>query len=704
LIYPRGIYKEVVVMDEPRKDTFSAQPVYRERGQHFDYERQINLRDYFNVIVRRKRLIIELFIIFVVVSAVISLFQSKVYKATASIMIMPSRVKTALSPTDVSLDTKETEGGEYIEQRPSISIATHKALVKSNAVLERVTNRLRDDGILKKAIPVESFRQQLGVENTENTNILQLSVTNTNPDRAGKIANTWAEEYVRYSSEIILGEVRGSGDFIFEQFKQAEENLAQAEQAVRDFDVREDIALMEIELKENQSQLQGHYAKIYSLEFQLAEKKNRAEQIFKELDEREELSLQKLELDEKRGQLMENHKKIQQFELVFEQKEELLQKTNDEIAAMTKDGIWIGSFSVREAGTDYFFDNTLSPSQSNLRQRVLESKLFLEQSRDKRDSFINSSKINLTREEIGRRREQLLGDKVLLTNLKQLSEATGANLKSKAGLSRLEQLKGPIAERLSDLTVWEILSLMEGYNFFETRERFLEQKLEQQATHLAAMEEAQTRKENELKVLEETVDRAEAIYGFYRDKFKSLEKQKASLELETAGIEFELTSSRKLAERLEKDVKTLQMIFDKERMVLGITGVDPNGIETGNIEFELSYSRGLVKELEEKVRSLKVNINAKKAKLEQLNRDLEVCRRTYNLLISKIEEARIAKSMELGEVKVVSSAFEPKYPIGPNRRKNVAVAGAAGLFFGIFAAFFQEFWTEGRKEEKAKHA
>jgi len=677
-------------MESSGNGVSSGQPIEKDIQKGTGFGDEIDLKDYIEVIIRRKGFILKLFFGCTIFTAIISLCLPRTYEATASIMIMPSRLRTALLPADVSLEAKGRKRGEYTEQKPSISITTHKTLVKSNTVLERLVNKLKSKGVLKKDIPIEVLLKRLDVSNTENTNVLQLAARDANPERARQTVNIWADEYVRYSSEIILGEVKGTGDFVFQQFQQAETNLARAEQAVRDFEVAEEIPFLEIELRENQNQLQGHYARIYNLEFVLAEKKHSAEQILKELDKREQLKKKKLDLKEKRGQLGQINRKVHQLELIIEQKRELLQRVNGKLAAMSKDGIWIGSFHIKEAGLDYFVDSTLSQVQDDLRRRVLEAKLFLEDSVEKRDSFINTSKINLTREEVGRSREQLLTNKVLLSNLTQLRDATGANLKSKAKLSRLEELSGPIAEKLSDFTVWEILSLMEGYNFFETRERFLERNVKKQAAYLAALEEAQMSKEEQFKVLDETVGRAEAIYGFYRDQFKSLEKQRGSLELETAEIESELSSSRKLAERLDKDVRALQMAFDKGTMDLSIRGVDANDVETGNIEFRLSYSRGLVRELEEKVRSLKVDINGKKAKLEQLNRNLEVCRRTYNLLVSKIDEAQLAQSLELGEVKVVSSAFKPEYPIRPKKKLNVAVAGLGSLIIGVFIAVFQE--------------
>lgn len=143
----------------------------------------------------------------------------------------------------------------------------------------------------------EELSEKLEVENTKETNVLQLAVVDKKPGRARDIANTWANEYAQYSLEIITGEVKGSGDFVVEQFNLAKENLAKAEQAAKDFDVKEGLSLMEIELKENQDQLESRYAKVQKLDFMLKEKKN------------------------------------------------LLKKVYNDIAAMTWDSVWLGSWN-----------------------------------------------------------------------------------------------------------------------------------------------------------------------------------------------------------------------------------------------------------------------------------------------------------------------------------------------------------------------
>ncbi len=67
-------------------------------------EDEINLRNYIMVMLKRKKLILAVFFGTLITAAIASLLMPGVYQATASIMILPSRMRTALSPREISLD------------------------------------------------------------------------------------------------------------------------------------------------------------------------------------------------------------------------------------------------------------------------------------------------------------------------------------------------------------------------------------------------------------------------------------------------------------------------------------------------------------------------------------------------------------------------------------------------------------------------
>jgi len=570
-------------------------------------EDEIDLGAYIAVVLERKWLILGIFLVAVVLAVAISLVQPKVYEASSSIMLMPATVRVAVSPLRDFLDTQATKMGGYVEPQLTIPVPTHEALVKSNSVLGKVLERLKTEGLADDELSVEQLQSCLKVEAAEETNVLELTARNRDPSLARDIANFWAEEYEKYSVEIIKGEMEGAGDFIVRQFELAKDNLTKAEQAVKNFDVTERLALLEIELEQTQSQLKQNYSQTFELTFEIDEKKSRLAQV------------------------------------------------DADIAAMTRDGIWLGSFDTSRMNRASFMDENLDANQKLLREKVLDAKTAYDRAVEKRDSFTNDTKINLLRDQVKSLRREVLEGKSMLAKIEQLSESTAANLNSDVNLQSWTRSDVPLSETLTDLTVWEILSLAEGYNFFETRAESLASWIKQQEADLAAMEKVLLKHETELKVLDEGVERALVNYNFYHDLLKKRQSKSNSLKAEVTAL-----MSR------------------------------------------LSYSKALADELEAKVNTLQVTINEKKMRLAELTRQLDICRRAYDNLSSKIEEARIAKAMELGEVKVVSTALEPRHPVAPNMRRNAAVAGIGGLMSGVFLAFCLELRQKSREAGKSR--
>ena len=255
-------------------------------------EDEINLRDYIKVILKRKKLILTVFLVAVITTTVVSLLLPRVYEATTSIMIMPSRLPTALSPTQISLDVLDAEReramvpGRQVIPRPAIAIPTHKVLLKSNTVLERIIDRLKLTDQAGKSLTPDDLKG-LNVKEVKGTNILRLEVERSNPRIAKEIANAWAEKYLKYSHELISEEVGGIGDFVVSQFEIVRENLIQAEEAVKDFKNEHQLDLMRAELNIKKEKLNNEKEEYLNLGLTLKTKEDSLRELKEQIENQE---------------------------------------------------------------------------------------------------------------------------------------------------------------------------------------------------------------------------------------------------------------------------------------------------------------------------------------------------------------------------------------------------------------------------------
>jgi len=117
---------------------------------------EVELRDYINVVIKRKKLILVIFFISVIATAIISFLMPKVYETTSLVQLG--------SIDQLVLDKEEA-----------------KEILLSQSNLLRIANDLN----LK--IKLEDFKRRIKIEDIANTNLLKIKTQFSNPDTARKI-------------------------------------------------------------------------------------------------------------------------------------------------------------------------------------------------------------------------------------------------------------------------------------------------------------------------------------------------------------------------------------------------------------------------------------------------------------------------------------------------------------------------------------
>ncbi|HRZ87432.1 MAG TPA: GumC family protein [bacterium] len=175
--------------------------------------------------------------------------------------------------------------------------------------------------------------------------------------------------------------------------------------------------------------------------------------------------------------------------------------------------------------------------------------------------------------------------------------------------------------------------------------------------------------------------------------------------------QFELQRSLMLREYTEKhpDVVRLkaeiQMMVD--RLKEEFSKVASQGVPL--TDGWSSYQSLILKhiELEVEVKSLKIREDALKKQMSEysseigeladkkgvylrLSRQMKTAEETYMLLLSKLEEIKIAESMETGNVRIVDPAVEPRESIRVSKTHKGILGAFLGFFIGVGMAFLLE--------------
>jgi succinoglycan biosynthesis transport protein ExoP len=222
----------------------------------------VDLRDYWRII-KKRRIVIGLMIILVGLS---SFGFAKIKEPT------PLFETTAAIKIDRETNLAAILTGSFFLQ--SESLVTHAYIITSYPVLLEASKLL---GILPESESLTEVRQNrdvmrklqrmkgmIAAENESGTNIINISVTSTDPEEAAAVANTLATAYQAYNIQEKNRKTYETKSFIEAQLEKTHANLNAAEEALKNF--KETSNLVSID-----SQTQNTLSLLFETEKKLSE-------------------------------------------------------------------------------------------------------------------------------------------------------------------------------------------------------------------------------------------------------------------------------------------------------------------------------------------------------------------------------------------------------------------------------------------------
>lgn len=188
-----------------------------------EIEEEIDLREYINVLIKRKGVIILIFLFAVITTALVSYFAlSPIYQSSAV------------------FSTAKIDGQAVINITESLEI------IKSNIMLDEVIDRM---GLEENAKQLSS---QITTENLKGTNFIKVSAAAGSPETAKKLVENIAEVFMEKNQDEYQEKVK----LIEDRLKIVEEQITEFEKNIQEIEkTKKKIAVTE-ELSEGERQFQ----------------------------------------------------------------------------------------------------------------------------------------------------------------------------------------------------------------------------------------------------------------------------------------------------------------------------------------------------------------------------------------------------------------------------------------------------------------
>src|SRR5262249_55823340 len=215
-------------------------------------EKEINLREYFLVILKRRWMILTIVLFIITIAGIYSFLQAPTYRSTATIYI--DRLNYNIVPEVVS--------EQYSWQGYENFFRTQYKLLKTKTLAERVVLRLNltpadlaDPKDKAKIVPATSpdqiEKQRAGLAGrllgmvditpVKDTTLCEISFVATDPKIAMVLANAWADEYVDYSLASQYEYTQKAEELLVDQVKELQKDIADKEKMLQDYSLEKQV-------------------------------------------------------------------------------------------------------------------------------------------------------------------------------------------------------------------------------------------------------------------------------------------------------------------------------------------------------------------------------------------------------------------------------------------------------------------------------
>ncbi|HAR62087.1 MAG: hypothetical protein DKM50_01965 [Candidatus Margulisiibacteriota bacterium] len=189
---------------------------------------EMELRDYWNLFFRQKKIIISMFVAVLVIGLIYIFTSRPVYEANCSLLI------TEFSGNMGILGEKGNAGYLFESADRANYINTQSELIKKRYILTKSINEIKSyyKGQAISSLSLNSLSNSIKVNVIKGTNLISISYRDKDPELSAHVVNVLSKNLVIQDQEMNQEKFSSARMFIENQLKEQKEKLEQAENLV----------------------------------------------------------------------------------------------------------------------------------------------------------------------------------------------------------------------------------------------------------------------------------------------------------------------------------------------------------------------------------------------------------------------------------------------------------------------------------------
>jgi len=222
-------------------------------------------RSFFYSVFKHRRLVIGVFLLVFLASAIVALLRPRTWRATTKVLV---KVGEAVQLAPAEAPSRSIN----VPLNPDV-VAGEVEIVKGLEVLEEAVTRagITPEPGTSLAEMVNKMQLALTVAPAPGSNVLQISYLGRNPDRAARLVNTLTDVYVEHHNRAYANE--GVHSFYADQLRILESEMKSAQHRLRAYlrrtkvvDVDQEIRILNQDLQDADKALRVHREKMLGAE------------------------------------------------------------------------------------------------------------------------------------------------------------------------------------------------------------------------------------------------------------------------------------------------------------------------------------------------------------------------------------------------------------------------------------------------------
>jgi len=193
--------------------------------------KDIHIKDYINILLRRKWIVISFFLITVTTVTIAAFLQKKTYKAIATVIV------DVESPNILSVkDVVKLGESNYFAYRDYIE--TQQEIIKSRRTAHHVIKNLKlgsREEFKKAEDLIKVLLKKVRVEHVRDTRILRISAENRNPELAALIANEFVNVYTRSNMSLKVKMSAQAQDWLNKEVETQKQKVRESELKLQNY-------------------------------------------------------------------------------------------------------------------------------------------------------------------------------------------------------------------------------------------------------------------------------------------------------------------------------------------------------------------------------------------------------------------------------------------------------------------------------------